>query len=537
MYYDGTTDNNLRYYGSTPNNYITFNGELWRIIGVMNNMTTSDGKSASLVKIVRASSIGTLAWDSTNVNDWSSATLKNMLNSGAYYNKNTGTDTQYNPSFQSISVDYTSNGLTSLSKKMIASVAWKLGGWNTNAVTSTNMYSYERGTTVYSGHSTSWTGQVGLMYASDYGFASSACYNNKTLDTYSTCSSSNWLYSGYDEWLLTPMSGYVHSAYRIMSGNLNYYAGSGLGCNGGYSTRPSLYLNSNILLNGGDGTSSNPYTIMNPVNNYDYTGGEQTFVVPTDGYYTLEAWGAGAPGLGGYTSGSVYLTANTNLYINVGGTGGNINYSDLSTGGYNGGGYGAVATFSGGGATDFRLTSGNLYSRIMVAGGAGGKGNYTNSSTYGGYGGGIDGGAGYLSSIGSTQVSGASFGTGIGGHSNNGCGGAGGGYYGGTSNCSSTSMYAGGGGGSAFVSGYTGCVAVTSSSSLTPRLDSKGVQCTEASAASDITCSYHYSGYIFKNGIIKAGNTVMPTHDGTSTMTGNSGNGYAKITYIGTTLK
>ena len=76
MYYDGTTDNNLRYYGSTPNNYITFNGELWRIIGVMNNMTTSDGKSASLVKIVRASSIGTLAWDSTNVNDWSSATLK-----------------------------------------------------------------------------------------------------------------------------------------------------------------------------------------------------------------------------------------------------------------------------------------------------------------------------------------------------------------------------------------------------------------------------------------------------------------------------
>lgn len=92
---------------------------------------------------------------------------------------------------------------------------------------------------------------------------------------------------------------------------------------------------------------SNPYTIMNPVNNYDYTGGEQTFVVPTDGYYTLEAWGAGAPGLGGYTSGSVYLTANTNLYINVGGTGGNINYSDLSTGGYNGGGYGAVATFSG----------------------------------------------------------------------------------------------------------------------------------------------------------------------------------------------
>lgn len=261
MSYDGTSDNNLRYYGSNPNNYITYNGELWRIIGVMNNMTTSDGKTTSLVKIVRANSIGSLAWDSTNVNDWSTSTLKNILNSGAYYSKTTGTDTQYNPSVQTISVDFTNNGLSASSKKMIANVVWKLGGWNTNAVTATNMYTYEKGTTVFSGHSTSWTGQVGLMSASDYGFASSACYQNKTLDTYSTCTTSNWLYSGYDEWLLTPMSGYVHSAYRIMSGNLNYYYGSGLGCNGGYPTRPALYLNSNVLLNDGVGTSSSPYII------------------------------------------------------------------------------------------------------------------------------------------------------------------------------------------------------------------------------------------------------------------------------------
>lgn len=27
--------------------------------------------------------------------------------------------------------------------------------------------------------------------------------------------------------------------------------------------------------------------------------------------------------------------------------------------------------------------------------------------------------------------------------------------------------------------------------------------------------------------------TGMPSHDGTTTMTGNAGNGYAKITYLG----
>ena len=34
-----------------------------------------------------------------------------------------------------------------------------------------------------------------------------------------------------------------------------------------------------------------------------------------------------------------------------------------------------------------------------------------------------------------------------------------------------------------------------------------------------------------------AGNASMPTHGGQGTMTGNSGNGYAKITYIGESLE
>ena len=34
---DNTVDENIRYYGSNPNNYVSFNNELWRIIGVFGN--------------------------------------------------------------------------------------------------------------------------------------------------------------------------------------------------------------------------------------------------------------------------------------------------------------------------------------------------------------------------------------------------------------------------------------------------------------------------------------------------------------------
>lgn len=48
----------------------------------------------------------------------------------------------------------------------------------------------------------------------------------------------------------------------------------------------------------------------------------------------------------------------------------------------------------------------------------------------------------------------------------------------------------------------------------------------------DITKSYHKSGYKFTDTIMSSGEESMPTHDGTSTMVGNSGNGYAKITNL-----
>ena len=161
-------DNNIRYIGANPNNYVYFNCsdynnqsdstcEKWRIIGVFKNMTKEDGSKADLVKIIRDGSLGNIAWDSTNVNDWSKASLQTTLN-GEYYN---GT--------------YVTGALKNdLTRNAIESVVWNLGVISTGTdVTASMFYEREREITVYSGRPTTWTGKIGLMYPSDYGYATS----------------------------------------------------------------------------------------------------------------------------------------------------------------------------------------------------------------------------------------------------------------------------------------------------------------------------------------------------------------------------
>ena len=88
--------------------------------------------------------------------------------------------------------------------------------------------------------------------------------------------------------------------------------------------------------------------------NFEFTGSEQTFVVPQSGYYMLETWGAQGDetAYGGYSLGYIYLNKNDVLYINVGGRG---EYGQNGgTGGYNGGGTGSgnIGFVSSGGGHD-----------------------------------------------------------------------------------------------------------------------------------------------------------------------------------------
>ena len=266
--YDGTTDNNLRYVGSNPCNYVTFNGEKagWRIIGILN---IPEGQR---MKLIRTDSIGNLSWDYTSTrsysNDWTTSSLQTLLNSGAYYNRTTGQ--YYNETATATTLDFTSNGLTEIAKNQIDTITWKLGGTSSyNSPNTVQFYEYERGTTVYTGRPTEWQGKVGLMYPSDYGYATSggtsmnrtSCLT-KELSKWSAasdCYNNDWLLDLQNyQWTLTPVSHNSNYVFRIFqfSGSVN---GDAVSIKS--TVRPSVYLKSSTTILSGEGTLENPYEI------------------------------------------------------------------------------------------------------------------------------------------------------------------------------------------------------------------------------------------------------------------------------------
>ena len=349
-----------RYAGKNPDNYISFNGELWRIIGVMPNMTYCTGtykaanecsttKTGSLVKIIRNSTFGNIIWDykQTDVgssiinygsNDWSDSQLQLMLNGTTYlktgYDKNgnqlhtsysiasnvvkgngynyynatysyldgNGTSV-YVPSSATTSA-YTATSGT-VPKKIgsdyidkIATVKWDLYG--TESYTSAAegspaaFYNKERNinstgkvyesTSLVENRPAYWYGKVGLMYLSDYGYATNggSTYNRTAClgyqmsgwnsESYQTdCAGNSWLlYTGIEgsapgssgtyQWTLDPRSGY--------SGGVFYVASNGRASvnrrvnDPDNAVRPVLYLSADTIYGGeGEGTWDDPYTI------------------------------------------------------------------------------------------------------------------------------------------------------------------------------------------------------------------------------------------------------------------------------------
>ncbi|MDD2208716.1 MAG: hypothetical protein PHG03_03075 [Bacilli bacterium] len=232
-------ENGYRYQGLDPNNYVSFNNETWRIIGVFDDYTHGIA-GENLVKIIRADSIGDYAWDSNEINDWNTSSLKAYLNSDYY------------------------NSLNPVSKSLIEEVTWKLGGYaDYKTTTSSLAYNAERGTTVYGGTDTTWTGYIGLMYPSDYGYAvlnNTSCSRDTTTlydyDNYG-CYNQNWLYLGSDEWTITPLSS---SSSNVWDVSYSGYVGDSYASDG-FGGRPSLYLKSNTTIISGDGSLDNPYVL------------------------------------------------------------------------------------------------------------------------------------------------------------------------------------------------------------------------------------------------------------------------------------
>ena len=281
-------ENGLRYEGADPKNYICLDNKtsgacsstslLFRIIGLFDEEYSSNGTTSSgtkkLLKVIDSNNFGGTDgkyWNRTqtsgkNYNDWSTATLKTELN-----------DTY-------LSALLATSGVNSKLESAIITSKWHLGGAglsNYQTLTAEGIYTEERNTSaISSGNPSSIYAKVGLMYPSDFGYATvGGTTTNKTgcrakelynwnSSSYSDCKNNDWIFTSQNsfadnrEWLLSPYSMNSTDAAHLYSGgyvHLNGYRVVG----GKFAVRPTFYLDSSILkiVGTGDGSSSNPYRV------------------------------------------------------------------------------------------------------------------------------------------------------------------------------------------------------------------------------------------------------------------------------------
>ena len=252
-----------RYEGSNPNNYVLFNNELWRIIGVVDS--SSHGVSGqNLVKIVRNEALNTVIMDKGSQNDYHNSDLKTALNN-YYYNMLDATSTDYCYSYYSYNgvslkgdCNYTINGINSIYRPMIQEVTWYQGGADADTATIEDVFQNERELGVDGLHSQLTTAKIGLIYFSDYLYSALAtnCSRTTLASNYyrtTSCARNNWLSQKHYLTSLTPYIDHINSLFTAF--------GSVSASSSSIVIFPSLYLNSSVYVIDGDGSIDDPYII------------------------------------------------------------------------------------------------------------------------------------------------------------------------------------------------------------------------------------------------------------------------------------
>ncbi len=300
-----------RYIGADPNNYVTFNDEVagWRIIGI-ETVDDGTGKKEKRIKLIRKDLLTPdMSWDNKpngtgssedeyGSNDWTDSRLMYLLNpnheteqtgvSGSiYWNRQSG-KCPYGSNNGTIACDFSEVGLLSEARKMIGDAKWFLGGTadykSADNGAANHFYGYERGeeTCTTKGkckqiRKTNWTGRVGLMYPSDYGYATSGgssanreyclaetMYYWDLGSDNSVCYNNDWLYnSSKMQCTITSSSGGSDSSISIF--HVSASVGTpNIGDMDGYKydVRPVVYLKASTLYKSGDGSSSNPFVFQ-----------------------------------------------------------------------------------------------------------------------------------------------------------------------------------------------------------------------------------------------------------------------------------
>jgi len=222
LYADEYEEGRYVYKGANPNNYITFNNETWRILSVENDGT---------LKIMKKDSIGNMAFDSSNSNNWARPAPLNTYLNNDYY-----------------------NSLNSDAQNLIQAHTWGVGPVTYNNTDLAGQIASENGTT--------WSGNIGLMTLSEYLRANtnpSLCGNYSLNETnYSTCKTTNYIVPTTEYlWTISPNADYSNYVFYVYSyGRVR----TNLASNRDTGVVPALYLIPNITLSG-EGTETDPYTI------------------------------------------------------------------------------------------------------------------------------------------------------------------------------------------------------------------------------------------------------------------------------------
>ena len=279
---NGAGDNSYRFAGANPNNYLCFGSDeatcpddnLYRIIGVF-------GDNVKLIKADYATTalLGTdgdykQAYTATG---YSSSNYKgnNLANIAGYtwnYKNNTTINSGYGSNTWSTSLlnktNLNKNFITNIGADWAAKIAettWKVGG-NTyaNIANQPAKTAYQNEivnpvTTNSTDNATEYSAKIGLMYASDYGFAAAPSAWTTQLSSYNgeAIKNVNWMYMGLYEWTLSRRADFAYIAFYVAhAGDVNHdYANLAL------ALRPVFSLTSSVNYVSGSGTAADPILV------------------------------------------------------------------------------------------------------------------------------------------------------------------------------------------------------------------------------------------------------------------------------------
>ena len=214
--------------GGNPANYVKFNNEDWRIIGIYNGQ----------MKIQRVATISSQYYDNTSPysNVWADSEIKKYLNT-TYY------DT-----------------LNDTAKAMIDNAAeWNVGAAEYTA-TAFQAYTNEKATK-WKGTETNDPG-VGLMASYEFLYATGgndSCLATPGFGYDAGCgiAANNWMKPGSYSWT---MSGRSSDSDRALFVGSNGYVGDGIVYHAN-AVAPAVFLKSSVTITGGDGTQSSPFQL------------------------------------------------------------------------------------------------------------------------------------------------------------------------------------------------------------------------------------------------------------------------------------